>query len=57
MEPVCDDDWWNELRKYIRSVENLTETALKRIKQGRTRKNLPFDDTFRNYFLQKTNAQ
>lgn len=56
MEPV-DGGWQNEMREYIRSVGDRTAIALKRIKQDRIRNNLPFDDAFQKYFLQKTNAR
>lgn len=49
--------WRNEMRKYFLSIENLTETVLKRIKWDRIRNNLPFDDSFQKYFLQNTNAR
>lgn len=49
--------WRNEMRKYFLSIENLTESALKRIKRDRDRNNLPFDDAFQKYFLEKTNAR
>lgn len=56
MEPE-DVDWRKEMKEYIRSVEKRTETALKRIKRDRIRNNLPFDEAFQKYFLQKTNAR
>lgn len=49
--------WRNEIRKYFLSIEKRTEKALKRIKQDRIRSNLPFDDSFKAYFLQKINAR
>ena len=56
MEP-SGDGWWNEMRKYFLSLENLTAKALKSIKRDRIRNNLPFDDSFKKYFLRKTNAR
>ena len=56
MEPVVDG-WRTEMQKYICTIENLTEKALKSIKQNRIRNNLPFDDSFKEYFLRKTNAR
>lgn len=52
-----DDGWWNEMGKYILSVESLTLKALKRIKRGRIQSHLPFDGAFQKYFLQKTNTR
>lgn len=57
MDPEDVDGWRNEMRKYIRSVGNLTAKALNRIKRDRIRNNLPFDGAFQKYFLQKTNAR
>lgn len=54
---LAGDGWRNEMRKYFLSIEKRTEKALKRIKQDRIRSNLPFDDSFKAYFLQKTNAR
>lgn len=56
MGPACDG-WRNELNKYIRSIENLTGSALRLIKQDRIRNNLPFDDSFKDFFLDRTNAR
>lgn len=56
MDPE-DDDWWIEMRKYLLSAETLTIKVLRRIKRGRIRNNLPFDDAFQKFFLQKTNAR
>lgn len=49
------DGWRYELGKYFRSVENLTENALFLIKRDRIRNNLPFDGSFKKYFLDRTN--
>lgn len=56
MEPI-DGGWRDELQKYFRSVENLTEKALMRIKQDRVRNHLPFDDAFKVYFLDRTHSR
>lgn len=53
MESV-GNGWRDELRKYFRSVENLTEKALQLIKCDRIRNNLPFDESFKKYFLERT---
>lgn len=54
MESV-DNDWRDELKKYFFLLENLTEKALLLIKRDRIRNNEPFDDSFKKYFLDRTN--
>lgn len=54
---LTGDDWRNDMRKYFVSVESLTGKALKSIKRDRLRNDLPFDDSFKEYFLQKTNVR
>lgn len=54
MESV-DDGWRDELKKYFFLLENLTEKALLLIKRDRIRNNEPFDDSFKKYFLDRTN--
>lgn len=56
MEPA-DDGWRNEMKKYLCSIERLAETALKRIKLDRIQNNIPFDGSFKAYFLRETNAR
>lgn len=56
MESVADG-WQDELKKYFRSVECLTVKSLKRIKRDRVRNNLPFDEPFMKYFLDRTNLR
>lgn len=51
------DGWRNELTKYFRSVESLTEKVLFLIKRDRIRNNLPFDDAFKTLFLGSTNSR
>lgn len=56
MEPTVDG-WQDVLKRYIRSIENLSETALKSIKRDRIQNNLPFDDSFMDKVLRLTNAR
>lgn len=53
MEPE-GDGWRDEMQKYFHSVENLTGKSLKRIKRDRLRNNLPFDESFKKHFLDRT---
>lgn len=50
MEPAVHG-WRDELKKYFRSIENMSEIALKSIKRDRTRNLLPFDDSFKDSVL------
>lgn len=52
MEPAREG-WHNEMRKYLQSIENLTQQSLNLIK--RDRNNQPFDEEFKKHFLQRTN--
>lgn len=54
---ATDNGWFHEMKKYFLSIENLTESALKRIRRDRIQKNLPFDDAFKKYFLDWTNSR
>lgn len=56
MEPTAYG-WKSEMKKYIRSIENISETALKSIKRDRIRNNLPFDDSFKHTVLGITSAR
>ena len=51
------DDWKIEMKDFFRSIENMSEEALKSIKRNRTRHNLPFDDSFKDFILNRTSAR
>lgn len=51
----ASDNWLDELEIFYRSVENCMEITWKRVKNERIRNNLPFDDSFKKYFLERTN--
>lgn len=51
------DNWRDELKKYLRSIENISESALKSIKRDRIRNRLPFDNSFKESILDLTNAR
>lgn len=49
--------WHYELIEYLRSIEKNSEIALKSIKRSRTPKNLPFDESFKDFILELTSAR
>lgn len=51
------DGWQNEMSEYFYSIEKQTKTTLKRIKQDRIQRNLPFDDSFKDYFLRRASTR
>lgn len=56
MDPAFNG-WRNELQKYFRSIETISEKALKQIKRDRNRYNLPFDDSFKDFVLKRTSTR
>lgn len=56
MEPASDG-WRDVLRNYFRSIENVSEKALKSMKEDRIRNNLPFDDKFKDFILDRASAR
>lgn len=57
MEPTDRNGWLHQIKKYFRSVEKLTEKVLMRTKRDRIQNNLPFDDSFKDFILNGTNAR
>lgn len=51
------DGWRDELNDYFGSIEKISGKALKSIKQNRLRNNLPFDDKFKTFILDRASAR